>query len=294
MGQNRAFGNPRDITGKAGTFQSTLVPLDLLGHMLTRPIPISVSGSSNVTFTVNASVSNPVYIWDGNDFIALKETLSHTMANAATNAGIVAATGVYSAALTPGAVGVKYYYLGLDTAGALTLAYSDGAPSYVEGPFPGTVLGHPGTARDRMWRYVGFSFMSATTPAFDNFTKVGNCYAFSNHAYAGVDTQPGAVTLSVVPAINGIRIGGYVTGAATGQAVELGLATSATLTNAVIGSWKAQPMGATAPAGTTAVSPVPFASFDHLQVTSAGDIVAHIEATATTVNIVVTKVYDVV
>ena len=288
MAANKAFGNPRTIQGKAGAFESTLVPLDLLGHVLTRPIPITVSGTSNRTFTVNASVFNPVFYWDGQDFVSLKETIAHSFSTGSTNTAL-ATTGAKATSQTPGATGVRYYYLGLDSTGALALEPSTNAPSYVEGPFPGTVLGHPGVTRDRVWRYVGFSFMSATTPTFNYFVKVGNCYAFSNHAYAGVDTQPGTVTLSVVPAIPGIQVGGFCTGAATGQVVELGLATDATLTNAVVGSIRLKPAGASAAAVNE-----PYASFDHLETTATGDIVAQIEATATTVNIIVNRIHDVV
>lgn len=292
-----AFGKPRDVTGKMGTFQSTLVPMDLLG-LITSPtgIPIAVSGTSQRTFTVNASVSNPVLYWDGRDFVSLRESKSHDMGTGSTNS-VLATTGALATSQTPGAVGMKYYYLGMDTTGALTLAPSTVAPSYVEGPFPGTILGHPGTTRDRVWRYMGFSFMSATTPVFDYFVKSGKYYGFSNHAYAGVDTQPGLITMAVVPAIAGIKISGYCTGAATGQAVELGMATHNVTTNGVVGAWKGQTMGATAPAGTTAVSPNPYPSFTDLPIaisgTSAG-LVAHIEATATTVNIHVTSISDVV
>lgn len=286
MAQPVAFGHPKDVTGKAGTFKSTLVPLELLGHVLTRPISITNSGTSNRTFTVAASVSDPVYIWDGRDFIPLKENLSYTWSTAAND--ILATSGALASAQVPGAVGIRYFYAGLDSTGTLGLYPSTVQPSHVEGPFPGTVLGHPGVARTRIWRYVGFQFMSATTPVFDYFVKRGYTYHVSNHAYAGVDTQPGAVTLSVVPGHNGVRIGGFVTGAVS-QAVELGVATDATLTNAVVGAWKAMVGGVSA-----AAIGQPYGPFENLEVTSAGDIVAHIDPTATTVNIIVTRIHDVV
>lgn len=285
---NKAFGHPRIIEGKGGAFPSTLVPIDLLG-LITSPvgIPITVSGTSNRTFTVNASVSNPVWFWDGQDFVSLKETLGHDMGTGSTNT-VIATTGALSSSQTPGSTGVKYYYLGMDTDGALGVHPSTVKPSYVEGAFPGTILGHPGVARDRVWRYVGFSFMSATTPVFNYFLKNGKVYNFSNHAYAGVDTQPGLVTLSVVPQHSGVRIGGFVTGQATGNIVELGVATDPTLTNAAIGIWKGMVAGLSAAA-------IPgFMGFDGIPIAASGNIVAHIDGTATNVNIHITKVYDVV
>lgn len=295
MAQAVAFGHPKDITGKAGTFKATLVPLELLGHLLSNPIPCSTSGTSNRVFTVAASVSDPVFVWDGNDFISLKENLSYTWSTAAND--IIATTGALASAAVPGAVEVRYYYAGLDSTGAIGLWPSTVAPSYIEGPFPGTILGHPGVARTRVWRYMGWNYMSATTPAFDYFAKRGYTYHISNHAYAGVDTQPGAVTLSVVPAHAGVKIGGFCTGGATGNAIELGYATDPTLTNAVVGIWKgaAGPLTYTgASVGATVEQSVPYAAFDGLEVNSAGNIIAHIAATATTVNIIVTRVRDVV
>ena len=295
MAQAVAFGHPKDITGKAGTFKATLVPLELLGHLLSHPIPVSTSGTSNRVFTVAASVSNPVVIWDGKDYVSLKENLSYTWSTAAND--ILATTGALASAQAPGAVGVRYYYVGLDSLGAIGLWPSVNEPSYVEGPFPGTILGHPGVARTRAWRYVGWNMMNATTPVFTYFTKRGYTYHISNHAYAGVDTQPGAVTLTVVPAHAGVRIGGFCTGQATGQAVELGYATDPTLTNAVVGIWKSQvgPLTYTGTSvGATVEQSTPYGAFADLEVDSNGNIIAHIAATATNVNIIVTRVRDVV
>ena len=287
MTQQRAFGNPRIIAGKSGEYPSTMVPLELLAHLRTHPIPCSNSGASNITFTINASVSDPVFIWNGNDFIPLKTTVSHTWANSATNA-LIATTGATSSANTPGSTGVKYYYVGAASDGTIQCVASAAKPSYVEGAYSAGVLGHPGTARTRMWTYVGWNYMSATTPAFDYFTKKGYIYNMSNHAYAGVDTQPGEISMAAVPKHNGVRLGGIVTGGATAQGVELGAATDPTATNALVGIWKTSVGGASA-----AADSVPYAGFHDIPVSTNG-VFAHIGATATTVNVIITKVTDVV
>lgn len=287
MTANRTFGAFRDIQGKAGTFPATLVPKDLIGAAVYKPIPITVSGTASATFTVNASVSNPVFIWDGHDYISLKETISHTMVNSATNVAISTAGILQNGTATPGSAGVKYYYLGLDSTGALTLAYSDSIPSFVEGPFASTYLGHPGTTRDRAWRYVGFSSMNASTAAFDNFTKIGYTYHFSNHAYPGVATAVGIISMAVIPDHSGVRVGGYVTGQATGNTVSLAPALDSAAA-VLVGKLTMFVAGASAAAMPT------HQSFNYLATKSGGDLYAEIDATATNVNIHITEVHDVV
>ena len=287
MGQQRAFGRPRPIEGKSGVFDATLVPMAFLAAVRTGPHPITTSGTSNRTFTLAASVTNPVYIWDGNDYIELKENLSYTWSTASTNSAI-ATTGATSSANTPGAIGVRYYYVGSASDGTIQLLPSTAKPSAVEGPMGLKVLGHPGPSRTRAWTYVGWQYMSATAPTLDYFVKKGYTYHVSNYAYAGVDTQPGEISAASVPKHDGVRLGGFVTGGATSQAVELGAATDATATNALVGVWKALIAGSSAAAeGQT------FGTFNDIPVSTNG-IFAHIAATATTVNVIITRITDVV
>lgn len=288
MAQQNAFGHIRTISGKAGSFDATLVPLGILNALRTHAIPITLSGSSNVTFTISASTTKPVYIWSGRDIIALRSNLSYTFTNDSTNV-IVATTGAKSTAQTPGAVGVRYFYAGIDSAGAIEMFPSTNAPSFVEGPFPAGELGHPGVARDRVWNYVGWAYLNATTPAFDAAQKIGYVYNMSDHAYAGVDTQPGYITMAALPAHAGVEAGGFVTGVVTMQAVALGGATDATLTNAVIGAWQTY-VGGTS----VAAAGVAHAAFDGIPLNSSGNMLAHIASVATTVNVRVTKVRDIV
>ena len=287
MSQQRAFGRPRPIAGKASVADATLVPMAFLAHVRTSALPISTSGTSNRVFTLVASVTNPVYIWDGNDYIELKENLSHTWSTGSTNPAI-ATTGATSSANTPGAIGVRYYYVGMATDGTTQLLPSTAKPSAVEGPMGLKVLGHPGLSRTRAWTYVGWNYMSATSPAFGYFLKKGYIYHVSNYAYAGVDTQPGEISAAAVPKHDGVRLGGFVTGGATSQAVELGAATDPTATNALVGVWKTFVAGVSA-----AADGVGFAGFHDIPVSTNG-IFAHIAATATTVNVNITRIEDVV
>lgn len=287
MSQQRAFGRPRPIAGKSGVFDATLVPMAFLAAVRTVPHPITNSGASNITFTLAASVTAPVYLWDGNDYIELRENLSYTWSTGSTNAAI-ATTGATSSANTPGAVGVRYYYVGSASDGTIQVLPSTAKPSAVEGPMGLKVLGHPGPSRTRAWTYIGWNYMNATTPAFDYFLKKGYIYHVSNHAYAGVDTQPGEISMAAVPKHDGVRLGGFVTGGATSQAVELGAATDPTATNALVGVWKTFVAGVSA-----AADGVGYAGFHDVPVSTNG-MFAHIAATATTVNVNITRIEDVV
>ena len=73
------FGNPRALAGRSYAGKSSVVPFDYL--QVTKPgvpIPITISGSNNVTFTVNASVTNPVNLVNGDDFIKMVSTKAYT------------------------------------------------------------------------------------------------------------------------------------------------------------------------------------------------------------------------
>ncbi len=285
MGQQNAFGHIKSISGKAGTFDASLVPLGILNSLQTTPVPITISGSSNVTFTVAASVTKPVYIWSGRDIIALKSNLSYTHTNDSTNV-VISSGGAKTTAQTPGAVGLRYFYAGIDSAGAIEMFPSTEKPSYVEGPFPSGERGHPGTTRDRVWTYMGWAFMSTTAPVFTYAKKIGYTYNVSKHAYAGVATEPGYITMAIVPRHEGIEVGGIVTGAAGGQECSLGGATHAGTACEQVGAWQSVLTGAT--------DFGQFQSFDNLPVNSDGNVLARIEATATTVNVIITRIKDVV
>ena len=91
-----------------------------------------------------------------------------------------------------------------------------------------------------------------------------------------------------MPKHDGVTLGGFVTGGATSLAVELGAATDPTATNALIGVWKTFVAGISA-----AADGVGYAGFENIPVSTNG-IFAHIAATATVVNVRITRVTDVV
>lgn len=282
-----SFGHVKTVSHRSGEQKATLVPLDLLNHIRLAPVPFTTSGSSNITVTVNASVTNPVYLWAGSEYLPLRSNLAYTWANSATNAAISAA-GATSSANTPGATGVKYYYIGAASDGTIQILPSTAKPSYVEGPFPAGVLGHPGTSRTRFWRYVGWNFMNATTPAFDFFLKSGFVYNMSVHAHVGVDTQPGEITMAAVPKHAGVLLNGYVTAPATAQVVELGAGTDPVVTNALIGTWRTYVAGASVAAEGQTV-----ANFADIPVSTNG-IFYNVGAPATGAVVNITRVEDVV
>ena len=174
MGSYRQFGKPRNINGKAGTFEASALPLGLISDMKRNvPIPITIGGTSNRTFTVLASATMPVRIWNGDDYLELKENLAYSWV-VGTNATLNSAAAATD--LTNGTTGVWYFYIGLTSAGVLSLKPSQTAPSFVAGPFEGPVLAHPGTSRTQFWNYVGFHQCDATTPTFLAATKLGYDY----------------------------------------------------------------------------------------------------------------------
>lgn len=282
MSTGTGFGRAKSIDGKAITAQqATAVPLQLLSDLKRNyPIPITIGGTSGRTFTINASKTNPVRIWNGNDYMELKETLAYSWV-VGSNAILHATTGAETT-LTNGTTGVWYMYLGLTSAGAMTLIPSAAVPSYVEGPFEGPVLGHPGTARTQFWNYVGFMLCDATTPTFIAATKTGFTYEIAEQAVA-ITTVWALLDFSLVLPAHGVEAGGYVEAIGSGQIVKFGTSSTASqgamrLTNVT----------------TTVFVPTSAAPFSGIVGNSAGKFYA-IKATNTRVSeINLTRIKDVV
>jgi len=206
------FGQPRDIAGKAVADKATLMPLKILRDLnSSAPIPISVSGSSNVVFNIAASVSNHVALWIGSDLFYLKESLSYTWI-AGLNNSVLNSAGVVTAS-QKALVGVWYFYVGItDSTGAYVIYPSQTAPSQVEGPNPNGHFSHPGTTRDNEYAYVGFQLCSATTPTFIEVTKIGFTYNKAATAIATTSTWALVDFSETVPAHGalGLTVGGHV------------------------------------------------------------------------------------
>lgn len=207
------FGKFLKLKGKSWGGDSTAVPLPLLQNLKTNtPIPITQTAS---TFVVNASVTNPLNIWNGNDFIQMKETKTYTWATTGTLT--LNSSGATVAATVSGAATTYYYYIAQDTAGAYQLAASATYPRYVEGPYEGGRWMHPGTSRDKYWNYVGFQQCTATTPVmlvaekreFNYYTPSPTLWGVQS--IATVSTSAVAVTFGALLPVHGAEVGGYIT-----------------------------------------------------------------------------------
>ena len=169
-----AFGRFRSIEGSAGHFKATLVPLELVQNFKVKnPIPITITAN---TFVVAASISNPVFLWNGQDFIKLTTTLTYTWLAATNNT--LDSTGA-AATQTGSTVGVWYYYIGINGSNVIVIRASQTAPVYAETPYQDGYYGHPGTSKAQHWTYVGFNIMRAATVAASG-EKVGYWYQFSH------------------------------------------------------------------------------------------------------------------
>lgn len=206
------------------------VPTALLQQLLQRPLPITIGGSNNVTFTLNASVTNPVPIWNGQGFTLKKETVAYTWNNTENN--ILDSTG---AATTDADSVLGIWYMYLNSAGD-TLWPSQTAPGYVEAAvdYPAQMLGHPGTSRADNYRYVGFmECTTAATPAFRAAIKTGYWYKFAPVSIAIITdawTAPTNATLSI-PRVPGVEVQGTLETGADGS-VHIGSHSASTIWDA--------------------------------------------------------------
>ena len=221
-----AFGKPKVISGSAGEFQSTMVPLEWVQN-INNPIPITGTGTGNVTFTLNASTTNPVCMFVGNDFFLLQETLAYTWV-AGTNT-ILDSTGA-TASLTGSTLGVWYFYVGI-VSGTVTLYPSQTAPSFVQHTRQAGFLGHPGTSRTEYWRYVGVQICTtAATPVFLELTKhaKSKMYTMATVSFTtpsdGIQAKPDYTpSMPLYVPKHGVKLKGIVSvGPAASTSVKLG------------------------------------------------------------------------
>ena len=213
-----AFGKTRNIAGAGGvSAEATAVPVGLLSDLKRNvPIPITISGANQVTFTVAASKTNPVRLWNGNDYIEIRESKAYTWIK---GENAVLSSAEVETTLTDTTVAVYYFYMGLDSSGNLDLLPSATAPSFVEGPKEGPVLGHPGTSRGQFWSYVGYHVgTTAATPAFLAATKLGYLYQFADQSIATTATWAVVDFSAVVPAHGplGAEVSGFMETGANG------------------------------------------------------------------------------
>jgi hypothetical protein len=221
---NKGLGTPKGLNGKGGTsLQSTLVPVNILQALKSlRPLPITVSGSNQITFTVAGSTTSPVSFWNGNDVIDLKESKTYTWTTGSN--AILSSAGVETTQ-TGSTLGIWYFYMGLDSSGNLDLIPSQTAPSYVENSYEHYGLGHPGTSQGQYWNYVGFQLCTSASGAgtYKAMTKIGYTYTMTdtNKITAATPGTSFAATMGggakALPALEqfGSTVAGYLeTGAA--------------------------------------------------------------------------------
>jgi len=212
----QAFGQPQPISGKAGAFDSTLVPIGLLQNLKPRiPTPITLSGTSARVFTLNHGTTNRGTYWNGTDYFELDESKTFTFSTS--NNVLHATTGAITA-VTSFAAGIWYFYIGMDSSGNVLLYPSTAAPSMVETRWSNGILAHPGTATTQFWNYVGFVIITTagdadTAPVLDAAVKVGYQYyletALTTTSVATTATQK--TFGSLLPAHGYAEVAGYVT-----------------------------------------------------------------------------------
>ena len=218
----QAFGKPFPLSGSAGAFWATAVPIDMLRDLsLAVPYPITITGANQVVFTLNTSVSNTLGFWIGDDYISMAEAKSYIWTDAVNN--ILDANGTEST-VTGSTLGWWYFYLYLDS-GAPKLIPSQTPPTYPSGGrFGSGTLSHPGVDKTRAYVYVGIQkCTTAATPVFLAMEKLGFRYNFAEIAEATTATW--AETTALFPATGplGVKVGGSMNvGIGTDPTVSVG------------------------------------------------------------------------
>ena len=239
------FGHQRNITEQnaaksAGSHPSSLVPRTMLQQMRRFPIPVTIGGSNNVTFTLKGT-TQPIPIWAGNQYFELNKDLAYTwdaVSNDILNANGAETTDADSV------LGIWYMYAAIDWSEAVSatepnyeLWPSQTAPAYAgEGPYNSGILGHPGTSRGRFYQYVGYMrCTTAATPAFQAQVKSGYWWKFAPVSYVIITdawTGPTAPGLSIPKLAKfGMEIGGTMETGADGQ-IFIGSHTASTIWDA--------------------------------------------------------------
>lgn len=240
MPKYKSLGKPLLLDGKmVSGVRATAVPFEILQTLRQYPIPATVTGSNNVTFTLKGT-TRPIPIWHENDLILLDEDLAYTWNNTSNN--ILDSTGA-NATDTDSVLGVWYMYAAITensagTAFQYEIRPSQTAPEATDGPNGMTYLGHPGTSKSYPWRYVGFMVCTtAATPAFKAMVKSGYWWKFAPTSFTIVtdswQTPTGTVATAHVPKLAkyGLEIGGTLGTGADGQ-IFIGSHTASTIWDA--------------------------------------------------------------
>jgi hypothetical protein len=211
--------------GATGQKGALTIPAELLKSLATpmRPLPVTISGSNNVTFTL-AGATTPFHIWIGQFLQYSAANVTYTW-NATSNP-ILNSAGVETTDANS-ELGIWYMYAYRNTSNGITLIPSQTKPAYTVSSYGG-YLEHPGASKVRAYSYVGFMLCTtAATPAFKAMTKVGYTY---NTAVLSVATTATWAELAftgakALPAHIGLTCGGYLE---TGSAGTVAISGSAT------------------------------------------------------------------
>lgn len=212
------------VRGKDFEGQATLVPYALLKNLRFKPTPCTFS---TLTFTLNASVSNPVALWAGDDMV-YQTTTSTYVWTSGSNA-ILDSTGAETT-VTGSTTGVWYYYLSVNKnfttrATSTTIIPSQTAPEGIDAEKTAGYLGHPGASATKKYLYLGgFGVCTtATTPVFRAMTKRGYTWSFAEQSVATTTTWAVRDFSASIPSHEGCTAAGTLeTGATTLSTVSIG------------------------------------------------------------------------
>lgn len=210
------LSNGPDVIGKKFNGKATIVPYEFLKGLKTFPTAFSLSST---TVTLAASVTKPLTLWAGDDFIF--ETENQTYQFSESDNTILNSSGVETASQAI-ALGTWYFYLAISkntTTQVTTVTFipSQTKPQAIDSENNTGYLGHPGSSATKKYVYVGHVICSNTTgPAFVDFTKVGNTYMIlesekleqptTDTSYAAL----GFTGAEGLPAHEGVKVGGYI------------------------------------------------------------------------------------
>lgn len=289
----------RMVTGMSGTTPMSLVPVELLQYSWREtPLPITISGANQITYTLNVSNTAPAFFVAGDDVWKVDSSVAFTWVTGAANT-ILNSSGVQTASQSA-ALGIWYMYLGIASTGAgtYTLYPSQTKPTWnpavTSWGNQGGYMGHPGTTQTvpsgtlpgQVYIYTGFMACTSATGAgtYKAMTKLGNTYNLIADTVFATSTMTSTVLTSVnlstlVPG-HGVTVGGYVT-TANAAADGISIAIDASGTGQLL---------FTTPAASTAT--FGFSGFP-IPVSANPTIFAAYVGHSTTTNVQITQIVDI-
>lgn len=211
--------------GASGQKGALTIPQELIKSLASvmRPLPITVGGSNNGTFTL-AGATTPFHIWIGQFLQYSAADITYTW-NAVSNP-ILDSDGVESTDANS-ELGIWYMYAYRNSSNGITLIPSQTKPAYSVSSYGG-YLEHPGTLKVRAYSYVGIMLCTtAATPAFKAMTKADYTYTFAVLSVATTATwaELAFTGAKALPAFIGLTCAGYLETGSGGTVAISGSAT---------------------------------------------------------------------